>query len=174
MLKRKRKAYRTRFPKPDAEMTDYHARFLSLVDEIEATYPVAEWRIGAVQVWPLVRNALYIDMYWQAAGTSGTPAVRRQSIDSKALTAAKFAATPVLNLWRARSDMKHHLARPVRSDAVFLGDGISFAKIDGAYRDLFCEPIIRGLEANGRSSLLMARGDLHRFPLSRPTLRANT
>ena len=46
-------------------MIDYHARFLTLVDEIERTYSVTRWRIGDVPVWPLARRTLYVDLYSQ-------------------------------------------------------------------------------------------------------------
>ncbi len=43
---------------PKLFMMDYHARSLALVDEIERTYPVTQWQVGDVPVWPLARLIL--------------------------------------------------------------------------------------------------------------------
>src|SRR5215471_19476640 len=156
-------------------MIDYHAQFLAFVDETEAAFPVAEWRIGDVQLWPLVRSELYIDMHWAAASDIGarayTPPYR--GVASRILKVPAYAATPLINIWRSRSDLKHLVLRPKQADTLFLGDGVALDKIDGAYRDLFCEPIIRAIEEHGSTAMLMERGDIRRLPLSRATLPAN-
>src|SRR5882672_6126240 len=157
-------------------MVDYHSRFLALVNEIETTFPVAEWLLGDVPVWPLARADLYIEMYWQNAGRTEEEwrAARQKRVFSRVVQGAAYAATPLINIWRSRADLRHMVLRPRRAHALFLGHAGSLDQIDGAWRDRFCDPLISALEGNGRTTLLMQQGDLRRLPCSRPTFAANT
>src|SRR6185436_8433459 len=98
-------------------MFDYHSRFLTLVDEIEQKFPVAEWMLDDVPVWPLARTEIYLALYWQNSG--GEIQQPRRGVRDVAKAAA-FAATPLINLWRSRTDLRHVVMRPRRADALFL------------------------------------------------------
>lgn len=145
----------------------FHQRYLRLVSEIERDFPVVEWKSGDLEIWPLARMDLYLDMHRRHTGS----ALAR----SRPLTirAAERAATPLLNLWRSRRDLEHYVWRPKPAHAVFLGDGVSLDHIDGAWVDRFCEPLIAEYEAQGLDSFLMQSGDLRRLPRRRPTYAAN-
>jgi hypothetical protein len=145
----------------------FHRRYLTLVDEIERNFPVAEWRRGDLDIWPLARMELYLDMHWTNAGSP------RPELHPFPLRRLARAARPLRNLWRSRRDLKHFVARPKRADAIFLGDGVSLDYIDRSWRDRFGEPLIAALERRGRSTFLMQSGDLSRLPWLRPTYAAN-
>jgi hypothetical protein len=147
--------------------TPFHRRFLTLVAHIEREFPVARWLSGDVEVWPLARMDLYLDMYWANVGgelPKSMPFVIR---------ALRAAATPVRNLWKSRGDLRHWIARPSAADTIFLGDGVSMDLVDGAWQDRYCEPVIAALERRGSSTFLMQSGDLARLPWRRPTYAAN-
>jgi hypothetical protein len=142
-------------------------RYRSLVDAIGRECRISEWRAGDVDLWPIASQDLFGDLFRQ----SGTDtAARRPSLP---LRAAASLATPATNLWKSRSDLAHWLPRPHRADALFLGDGVSLDRIDGAWRDRFGEPIASALDRRGRSSLMMQAGNLARLPWARRTFAAN-
>lgn len=145
----------------------FHRRYLELVAHIEREFPVARWLCGDLEVWPLARLDLYLDMYWANEGGK-LPQSRPRPI--RALAAA---STPLRNLWKSRGDFRHWLAFPKAADAIFLGDGVSLDLVEGAWQDRFCEPVIAALERNGSSAFLMQSGDLTRLPWHRPTYAAN-
>jgi hypothetical protein len=145
----------------------FHRRYLDLVAQIEREFPVASWMSGDVELWPLARMDLYLDMYW--AANNGMLENSRPRI-FRALSAA---STPLKNLWKSRLDLRHWMAFPKAADAIFLGDGVSLDLVDGAWRDRFCEPVIEALERQGSSTFLMQSGDLARLPWHRPTYAAN-
>lgn len=158
-------------------MTEYHRRFLALVDEVERAFPVAEWHVGDVPVWPLARATLYTDLYQLGIGKpeyTHTHAAPRGGLVTRIGRAAADAATPLTNIWRHRSDLRHLVLAPHRADALFVGDGVSLDCVNGAWQDRFCDPLIERLHADGASTLLMQRGDGQRLPWSRPTFAANT
>ena len=147
--------------------TPFHRRYLSLVEHIEREFPVARWLSADVEVWPLARLDLYLDMYWANVGgelPKSMPFVIR---------ALSAAATPVKNLWKSRRDLHHWIARPKAADAIFLGDGVSMDLVGGEWHDRYCEPVIAGFERKGLRTFLMQSGDLERLPWHRPTFAAN-
>lgn len=157
-------------------MTDYYVRFLALVDEIERTYPVTRWQVGEVPVWPLARNELYVDLYWQDYGPSvmNTDTARQRRLSTHLQSVLSRAATPLTNTWRSRADLRNMLLFPRSARALFFGDEFALEWIDGAWRDRFFHPLITQLHQKGCSTLIMQRGSLQQQPRSSPVLAANT
>jgi hypothetical protein len=145
----------------------FHRRYLTLIAHIERHFPVAQWISGDVEVWPLARLDLYLDMYWANVGGELPASLPLP------LRALSSAATPLKNFWKSRADLRHWVVRPRPADAIFLGDGVSLDFVDGAWQDRYCEPVIKALEGQGLSTFLMQSGDLWRLPWRRPTFAAN-
>jgi hypothetical protein len=146
----------------------FHGRYLDLVTQIERRFPVASWKFADVEIWPLARMDLYLDMFWSAVG--GAPPMKQHAFPLR--YAAKIAA-PLRYLWKSRHDLSHRVARPKPADAIFLGDGVSLDRIEQGTTDRFGEPIIAALERRGLSTFLMQNSDLSRLPWFRPTYAAN-
>jgi hypothetical protein len=147
--------------------TPFHQRFLTLVEEIEHSVPVTLWKSGDVEIWPLARMDLYLDMYWANVGGE---VPRPWPLPLRILSAA---ATPLTNIWKSRRDLRHWVARPKPAHAIFLGDGVSLDLIDGAWQDRYGEPIFAALERRGLSTFVMQDGNLARLPWHRRTFSAN-
>jgi hypothetical protein len=145
----------------------FHRKYLTLVDEIERRFPVIRWQRGDLEVWPLARMELYLDMYWANAGR---PRPQPRPFPFRSLARV---ARPLRNAWRSRHDLGHFVAGPKPAYAMFLGDGVSLDFVDGSWRDRFSEPLIAALERRGLTSFLMQSGDLSRLPWYRPTFAAN-
>jgi hypothetical protein len=145
----------------------FHQRFLTLVAEIERSFPVALWKSGDVEIWPLARMDLYLDMYWASVGGE---VPNRRPLPLRILSAA---ATPLTNIWKSRRDLRHWVTRPKSAHAIFLGDGVSLDLIDGAWQDRYGEPIFAALERRGLSTFVMQAGNLVRLPWHRRTFSAN-
>lgn len=147
--------------------TSPHRLYRELADAIEAQCPVAEWRAGDIDLWPLAARDLFRDIFRHAGGdTAPAP-------PPFAIRVASTIATPAMNLWKGRRDLAHWVAKPLRADAILLGDGVSLDRIDGSWRDRFGEPVAAALERQGRSCFVMQSGNLTRLPWSRPTYAAN-
>jgi hypothetical protein len=147
----------------------FHRRYLALVDEIERNFPVARWKCGDVEVWPLARMDFYLDMFW--ANTGGAPPASRPF--PLPLRAVARIATPLTNWWKSRRDLAHWVFHPKPAHAIFLGDGVSLDRVDDEWQDRFGEPLIAALEKRGLGAFLMQPGDLSRLPWHRPTFAAN-
>ena len=149
-------------------MTTLHDTYWQAVDAIERDCRVADWRAGDVDLWPLARQDLFLDLFHGQGGDTAPPPPRF------VVRAASSLATPLANLWKSRRDLSHWLPRPQRAGAVLLGDGVSLDCIDGAWRDRYGEPIVAALARRGCSTSIMQPGNLARLPWARPTFAANT
>jgi hypothetical protein len=145
----------------------FHRRYLEVVEQIERTFRVAEWQANDLEIWPLARMDLHLDLFRSHVGVS-TP--RRRSLALRALTRY---ATPVVNAWKSRHDLRHWVASPRPAYAVMLGDGVSLDRVEGAWRDRYGEPVIAALQRRGLDTFLMQTGELSRLPWFRPTYAAN-
>jgi len=121
----------------------FHHRYASLIGEIERRFPVAQWRMGDVPVWPLARCNLYVDMHAPpSAVLSVTAGVAAQDLRR----AGAAADQPLARAPRFRAS----IARACARDVVLLGDGVSLDRVDGAYQDRFGEPLIDRWNAKAR------------------------
>src|ERR1700722_13487655 len=130
----------------------FHRRYLTLVDEIERRFPVAHWKSGDVDIWPLARMDLYLDMYWQQVG-SAPPRPR-----AFLLRLLGRIARPPINLWKSRGDLAHYALRTKQAHAIFLGDGVTLDRVDGIWQDRFGEPLIAALETDGLGVFFLQSG----------------
>jgi hypothetical protein len=145
----------------------FHDRFVRLVHEMERRFPVAAWKSGDADLWPLARFDIYLDMYWAGVGSS-PPRPR-----AFAMRVLGRALKPLVNLWRSRKDLSHWRGWPARAPVVMLGDGVSLDRIEGAYQDRQGEALMTALERRGLTSSLMQSGEVARLPWRRPTFAAN-
>jgi hypothetical protein len=142
-------------------------RHLELVEELEQRFDVTGWRSGDVDLWPLARMELFLDMFRAEGGDTA------RARPSRAARVAGGLATPLTNAWKSRSDLEHWRPWPRPADAILLGDGVSLDRLAGAWRDRHGETVMAALERQGRTTFLMQPGGLNRLPWARPTFAAN-
>ena len=132
----------------------FHQHYLTIVDEVERRFRVAGWRSGGVDLWPLARMDLYLDMYVQDTLCPVAP------VRSRIRRGLDVLARPVTTIWNQRSDLRKLRLLPHRADAIFLGDGVSLDRIDGVWEDRFCEPVLSALDTQGGAGFLIQAGDM--------------
>ncbi len=145
----------------------FHRRYVALAEEIEHKFRVAQWRSGDVDIWPLARFDLYLDMYRQSVGDA------LPMPHAFPLRVAGNLLRQLRNIWKSRHDLGHWVGRPNPAYSILLGDGVSLDFVDNAWIDRFGEPLIATLEKQGLNTFLMQAGDLSRLPWHRPTFAAN-
>lgn len=125
--------------------------FFSAIAECEQRYPVSQWSVNGVPVWPMARIEGRAELLLQSAPHND----RREPIQRRIARLLRHAASPALLPLQNYHDWEHEtlLLRPV--DALFLGDGVSQDFVDGAWQDRYCAPVIEALAECGASSLLM-------------------
>lgn len=137
--------------------TSVTATLMQALAELEARFPVAEWRVEDVPVWPLIRIRWFLSE-WSRHYVSSTGG-------SKAATfAARLAWGPV----RTAAAQRRNSARsgPARRDLLFLTDGVSYARLGGRWLERFCDPVIRAAAERGLTTRLLSPTYFFREPLA--------
>jgi hypothetical protein len=138
-----------------------------LITRLEERYPVDEWTVDGIRMWPLVRVKLYGYLYAYAV-----EAGKRAAPHSSRL--ARFAPEILkgaLRYGHARLfDGRSDLSRPHSADAAFLSDGVSYSKVGNHWYDRFCDPLIQTLHDRGKRCFMMSRQREFYVPRHRPSM----
>lgn len=138
---------------------------LDVIVDLERRYPVEDWTIAGLHVWPMLRVRMFTLLVMHGLGSDPAEAGARSPAGR-----ISHAAKGLARIARNTLSRGNRLVFPDRADeAVLLADGISFASIEGKWHDRLMDPIIAALEANGRSSFLMTPGYRCPAPRYRPT-----
>lgn len=138
--------------------------FMELVGAIERQFPVDEWTLGSVRVWPIARMHLYYGFFEHQffanhparAGlikTADLPRVGRR-IATSAWDYAKAFVTDFGN--------SQHRNRP--HDAIFLNYQTYMTSLRGRWYSRVCDPFVEKLSAKGLSSLMLTGGYKYATP----------
>lgn len=128
------------------------SEFLKVINDVEARFPVAQWRLFGIDLWPVIRIHLSIEMFESTHAKPAAPGrVSRLGRRVKELAhSAALLAGPSPRLGSERTCIDLPAA------AVFLSDGISFAGLAGADYEKFCDPMIDHLRLHGQESVLLS------------------
>lgn len=142
------------------------SEFMAALAQIEAQFPVLDWRVGDVPIWPLARIR-WMFSEWAAhyanAGTGSSPRLR--AVDRL----ARLVTRPLAALRAANSDASAIDRGPVRRDLLFLSDGVSFAKLGDRWVEKFCDPLISIAARHGLTTALWTPSYALRVPRLTPS-----
>jgi len=137
------------------------AEIVELLVGIERQFHVDQWTINGVRIWPLIRVRLYHSLFLhEVSGDSRAAATgqrRLAKVTAILLSAARCVAA------RLR-DWPHEASLAREVDVAFLSDGVSFANLEGAWYEKFCDPIITRIRSEGATSCLLVPLDRYLVP----------
>ncbi len=139
------------------------------INDLEERFPVDQWTVNGIRVWPLYRIGLYFG--YIRSHQSGTGANSPAGALLQRLSQAFGLLMGIPRYCVAEvTDRRKHASPSSLAEAVFLSDGISFANIDGAWYEKFCDPLMRRLTNQGKSSLLMSLSHNYLTPRHSPSV----
>lgn len=138
---------------------------LAAINELEHRHPVQQWRAGDIDLWPLYRIRLYMNVTLALLSQDPPvgPLVRRARLARRLWRAAW---RPRAHAWR---DRRMQADPHARAQAVCLSDGSSFALLDGRWHDRVMDPLILALERRGRRALKLTPGAEAHVPRAVPS-----
>lgn len=132
------------------------ALFSSILDWItsfESQFPVAEWTVGGIHAWPLLRikaaNGLFHRLAGPGAGEGSHAEARASWLRATARAALGQARTRLVDPAHAATARSPH-------DVVFLTDGLSVTRVQGRWYENFCDPMVDALAERGLRSLVLS------------------
>lgn len=137
------------------------SEIMDLINELESVFPVDQWVVDGLHVWPFLRIKLNFDLFYLHHTRSTTPS----HSNNKYATAAGRIAKNFYRYTRAYcsdNGKNSDVSSPV--DAVFLSDGISFSNIEGLWFERLCDPLIGTCIENGITFRLITPSDNFHVP----------
>ncbi|WP_271008556.1 hypothetical protein [Paucibacter sp. B51] len=140
---------------------------LALINQLEHRFPVARWRAGDIDLWPVYRLRLYMNVTLSmlAAETAPTGTLTRRARQLRQLARGMWA--PRAAAWRDR-DMNASMSAP--AGAVCLSDGVSFTPVDGRWYDRIMDPVVESLGRRGIRMLKLTPGSNIYLPRTHPSV----
>ena len=130
------------------EFADPYRDSRSYCDTVEQRFPVNDWAIGGIHVWPMVRMPLQYNLQNTADASA-----------RRACWLLLLKSVPFLSYLRCRLlDRRGYVPRPRRADVLFLTHAGNRARLPGGEAvDRFVDPIQDLLDERGISSFVMER-----------------
>lgn len=111
---------------------------IEIISYIESTFPVNEWEVNNLKVWPLIRIKLGNILAFRALEVNMEESIQRMS---KAQLFKRFVLGGFLGLYHSLKDLKGNANPFKKKNIVFLGDGVSFTKLERKWFNKYCDPI---------------------------------
>lgn len=130
------------------------------INEIEDKYPVDEWVVGGIHIWPLIRIQVATSIILKS--TQGN--VTQQQNQQKAALLPKLTRVITGHFDYAKNYLKDYTKNDSTNkhvDTIFLGDQVSRVLVNNKWYDRFCDPIIDKLKVAEFTSLHME--PLHQY-----------
>lgn len=128
---------------------------MDVINCIERDYPVEEWVVDGLHVWPFLRINLNFDLY---RAYHATPvSAGRQRFGTVPASGFRFLRSIAKFVYSVLSDGGKNGRIGKKASAVFLSDGVSFVRLDEYWFDKYCDPLIHLVrEKKKGGSLLLA------------------
>jgi glycosyltransferase involved in cell wall biosynthesis len=132
--------------------------FMALLGELERRFPVDEWTVDSVRVWPIARIHLYYGFFeHQYFGERPVRAGIVKVADLPRL-ARRLGKSAWQYLQCSATDFRntHYRNRP--HDALFLNYNTYMTRLNGRWYSRICDPLVEQLSEKGLSSLMLTGG----------------
>lgn len=137
------------------------AEIIKILHDIEERFPVEQWMVDDLHIWPIVRLDLTFSLHYSEFENLRTDINWRFKL-RHALNI--LVGIPRYTFSRIL-DYKNNASPNFAVGAIFLGDGVSRVKLKDSWYEKFCDPFIDYFKAKKINSLLME--PLHRFIVPR-------
>ncbi len=138
---------------------------MDLINEIEEMFPVDQWKIEGIHIWPVLRISLAMQLFRQNISNENIP---NRSLINKVNNYSKKIAKLIKMIYSNNS----HGYKNIHSsevDYLFIGDQVSRIWLNDAWYDRFCDPFIEHLNNIGKKSIHMEPYYDAKNPNYRPT-----
>ena len=137
------------------------AAMMDLINRSEKEFPVADWGLNQVRVWPLLRWYLGWSFY---PSTAQTPA---HAIQKQLRRVKSVFDTFVPYGWAYLSDFKHNSSPNQAADVFFLASTVERQTIAGRKFNVIFDPLIEILKSRDRKSLVWEWSSMNQYQIPR-------
>ncbi len=143
-----------------------------IINDIERDFPVNEWVIGGMHIWPVLRINIAFALFYLSKDKLED--ITKENIRRKnTLQKVCYVTRAVSSYLKAYFLDFRHNVRPNNNDAVFLNHTTCrLFSVEGGVYDVFCDPLIDILDNMNIKSLVLefAPAEEYRIPRYRPSM----
>ena len=143
---------------------------MDLLNQVEGHFPVDQWMIHGIHIWPLVRLELATDLTNYSMYPALYHSTRSVSKGSRLTSLFLQEVRALLRFGHAYLKEFSKNAKPRRAEVVFLSDGISFSYLIDSWYEKFCDPLISELEEHRIPFFLMTPSREYFTPRRTPSM----
>jgi hypothetical protein len=128
---------------------------MNLLNEVEERFPVNQWMINGIHIWPLIRLELATDLTNYSMYPALYRSARSVSKERRLTTLLMKETSGLLRFGHAYVKDFSKNANPQKAEVVFLNDGISFSYLIDSWYDKWCDPFVSRLSRDNIRAFLM-------------------
>ena len=139
------------------------AQILSILNQIEAKYPVDAWKINDISVWPILRIRLAERLFKYSQNTGHSPSasrLKKKSVFQAGQHVIKSLMMVPVALWKLRRS-------GTEVNQVYLASGIHRTWLPHGWFSRFADPLIAEDQALGGKSILLEFDSPLHYPAPR-------
>jgi hypothetical protein len=136
---------------------------IRLLKELEEKFPVDEWIIDGVHIWPIVRIKLFLRAN-SISAYKGKIDYSKDFLKKIWLHSLIILKGLPQYIFAYIVDHKHNKKPTDPTYALFLSDGLSFDLIQDEWYDRHCDPLIQKFKENGKTSCILTLGHRYKIP----------
>lgn len=140
------------------------ATVLDLLNEIESSFPVLDWVIDDVHVWPVVRLRLAFDLNEFYATPESTERGFAGQLRGKLSFAREASAGAIRRLGAILVDPRGERLKARPADVLLLGYGWAATPIGDGWMDRVCDPVAACFREHGLATLSLRYQHEYRVP----------
>ncbi len=139
---------------------------LALINRLEQDYPVDEWMINGIRIWPLIRIPLGMELQYFGEGVKLYKELEKQRTTAARFQSLFHRATQTMKAYCI--DYRNNDTRRGNRFATFLScSSHRYVKSEQGYYNIFCNPFIEYFSKRNLPSLQLERLNDKRYRLPR-------
>ena len=139
---------------------------VNIINDIEDKFPVDEWIIEKIHIWPLIRLSIFLTLTRTYVLNSDE---YLKSRFSKMVKLLKLFENIIRYSFAYLIDYKKN-SKFRQSKVIFLNDGVSFQKINNKWYSKFCDPFFDYFKSKNISSIMMTPLGEYFIPRYNPSI----
>lgn len=142
---------------------------LEFIINLESSYPVDQWVIEGIKIWPLLRIRIYWELFSKYYKSKS---IGERNVNIKKLIRLLQIFGGFVKYYYAITNdhKKNHRLLNKKIDVIFLSDGFSFTLINNSWYEKYCNPFIDFFNKHGIRTFLITPQREYFIPRHSPSL----
>lgn len=147
------------------------SEYTTLINQIESQFPVEQWVVNEIHVWPIIRIHLGLGLAKDNPPAPSTKKVATSFVSQTFRRLRILSSSYIAQTAATIKDYSHNDHDSSYRDALFLSFSLDRQKLGNSYISRFADPLISKLHSSGVSTIMLeqANRNIYRLPRYLPS-----